>query len=131
MTTASGMRSNPQIIAARSLDLASELPFGTVIKVEHIVKDTPNCQFDKVESQIGYRVSGDTMNSRWSKKIDILLDQHNTVTVDGGRVVNPALAVGVCTQVKVTVVGHLNPAHVPTTQAALAALFDAPKLAMQ
>jgi 3D (Asp-Asp-Asp) domain-containing protein len=130
MTTASGMRSNPQIIAARSLDLASELPFGTVIKVERTYADTPSCQYSKVAPQIGYRVIGDTMNARFSDTIDVLLDQKNTVPVDG-RMVNPALAVGVCRTVKVTVVGHIDPKSVPATQEALEAMFAQPELAVR
>src|SRR3989344_2886699 len=101
--TASGAWTNPEIVAARSRDLGAELPFGTVIKVERAAADSPRCQFGKVEHLIGYRVIADTMHSRWTDKIDILLDQTDTVLVEG-REVNPALAIGVCGGVTITVV---------------------------
>ena len=33
-TTASGAYSNPEVVAARSQDLADKLPFGTIIELE-------------------------------------------------------------------------------------------------
>src|SRR3989344_4702438 len=101
--TASGAWTNPEVVAARSRDLAAELPFGTVIKIERAAADSPRCQFGKVDHLIGYRVIADTMHSRWTDKIDILLDQTDTVLVEG-REVNPALAIGVCGGVTITVV---------------------------
>jgi len=124
-TTASGLPSNSEVMAARSHDLAAELPFGTVIAIYRAGKDTPNCAYNKVSHLIGYRVIGDTMDSRWTKRVDVELDQNDTVDVDGAQV-NPGLALGVCSGVTVKVVGHLPLSRVPQTQAELAKLF-APK----
>jgi 3D (Asp-Asp-Asp) domain-containing protein len=130
MITASGARSNSEVVAARSRDLGDELPFGTVIKIERVSKDTPGCRFSQIESQIGYRVIADTMHQRWTKKIDVLLDQHNTVPVEG-REVNPGIALGVCRDVTVTVVGTVDINRMPTTQAELAAMFEDATLALK
>ncbi len=54
--TAIGAFSNPEVVAARSGDLASKLPYGTVIAIERAGADTPSCYYSKVQSQIGYRV---------------------------------------------------------------------------
>lgn len=128
--TASGMASNVEVVAARSRDMAGELPFGTVIRVERSVKDTPSCRFSEVEHQIGYRIIADTMHQRWTHKIDIQLDHNDTVVVEG-REVNPALAMGVCNQVTVTVVGKVDMKNPPTTQAELAAMFANPSFAVR
>lgn len=129
-TTASGISSNSEVIAARSQDLAKELPFGTVVKLTREGSDTPGCNFHKVESLIGYRVIGDTMNARWTNRLDVELDAADKVSVEG-RAINPAYALGVCGAVKVTVVGHLPLSRVPSTQAALANLFAPKELALK
>ncbi|HYF28988.1 MAG TPA: hypothetical protein VEA36_01320 [Candidatus Paceibacterota bacterium] len=126
--TASGAWTNPEIVAARSQDLAAELPFGTVIKVERAAADSPRCQFGAVEHLIGYRVIADTMHSRWTKKIDILLDQTDTVPVAGAEM-NPAKAVGVCGGVTITVVGKIDIKEMPATQEELREMFETPALA--
>lgn len=128
--TASGLTSNPEVVVARSRDMAAELPFGTVILLERSTKDTPSCRFSEVEHLIGYRVVADTMHQRWTHKIDVLLPTHDTVAVNG-RDVNPAIALGVCGQVTATVVGRLDLKDVPETQAELAAMFSAPSLALK
>lgn len=128
--TASGVRSNSEVIAARSQDLGQELPFGTVVKLTREGSDTPGCNFHKVESLIGYRVIADTMNARWTNRLDVELDAADKVTV-AGRAINPAYALGVCGAVKVTVVGHLPLSRIPSTQAALASLFAAKELALK
>lgn len=129
-TTASGAYSNPEVVAARSRDLAGELPFGTVIRVERASKDTPGCRFSQVEPQIGYRVIADTMHSRWTQKIDVLLDETHTVPVEG-REVNPGIALGVCRNVKITVVGKVDINRMPTTQAELVKMFGKATLALK
>ncbi len=129
-TTASGMTSNPEVVAARSRDLASELPFGTVILLERSGKDTPSCRFSEVDHLIGYRIIADTMHQRWTDKIDIQFDQTDTVKVNG-RELNPAVALGVCSGVTATVVGHVDMKHAPTTQEELAAMFAEPSLALK
>ena len=128
--TASGMASNIEVVAARSRDMAAELPFGTVIRIERSTKDTPSCRFSEVEHQIGYRIIADTMHQRWVHKIDVQLDQDDTVVVDG-RVVNPALALGVCGGVTITVVGTVDMKNPPTTQAELAEMFATPTYAVR
>ncbi len=128
--TASGSFSNPEVVAARSRDLAGVLPFGTVIKIERTGNDTPRCQFSRVESLIGYRVVLDTMDARWENKLDVLFDAADTVSVNG-KETNPSAALGVCGQVTATVVGHVDPRHVPKTQAELAAMFTDASLAIR
>ena len=128
--TASGMTSIPEVVAARSRDMAAELPFGTVIRLERSAMDTPSCRFAEVEHQIGYRIIADTMHWRWTHKIDVLLDHTDVVPVEG-RMVNPALALGHCTGVTATVVGKVDMKNPPTTQAELAALFAEPALALR
>ncbi len=117
--TASGLRSNPEVIAARSRDLADTLPFGTVIAIEPNGADNPNCHLNAVDAQIGYRVIGDSMNARFTHRVDVLLDQTQTVTVDG-KSVNPSRALGLCTGVTIHVIGYLKLSDVPSTQEALA-----------
>jgi 3D (Asp-Asp-Asp) domain-containing protein len=129
MTTASGAYSNPELIAARSVDLKADLPWGTVIKVSRAGADSHNCRFSEVESQIGYRVIGDSMHSRKREQIDILLDQNNTVPVYG-KEINPALALGLCSDVTIEVVGHIDGVkNFPKTQADLVAMVESSKLA--
>ena len=129
-TTASGMYSHTEVVAARSRDMAAELPFGTVIRVERSTKDTPSCRFGEVEPQIGYRIIADTMHQRWTHKVDVLFDHTNTVNVHG-REVNPAIALGHCEGVTVTVVGMVDLKDPPTTQAELAAMFAEPTYALR
>lgn len=128
--TASGARSNPEVIAARSGDLAADLPFGTVIRVTGPTKDTEGCRFNEIAPLIGYRVIGDAMASRKREQVDILLDETDTVMVHGAEM-NPAAALGLCHGVSVEVVGHINMKHIPTTQAALKKLVEGDKLAMR
>lgn len=124
MTTASGAFSNPEIMAARSVDLKADLPWGTVIKVSRAGADSHNCRFSEVESQIGYRVIGDSMHSRKRAQIDILLDENNTVPVYG-KEINPALALGLCSDVTIEVVGHIDSVkNFPKTQAELIAMVE-------
>lgn len=120
--TASGARSNSDVIAARSRDLAGKLPYGTIIAVmgPSSSDSGPYCGYDSVSHLIGYRVIADSMAARMHNKVDIMLDASDTVTL-GGRQVNPAIVLGACTGVQIRVVGYVNPQHIPSTQAALAA----------
>lgn len=122
-TTAIGAFSNPEVVAARSGDLAYQLPYGTVIAIERAGSDTPSCMYSKVESQIGYRVIADAMNPRISNTIDVLLDQDNTVPFNG-RMINPGRALGLCGQVTVRVVGKIAVKDIPATQAELAQMVS-------
>ncbi|MES2225252.1 MAG: hypothetical protein V4480_00395 [Patescibacteria group bacterium] len=120
-TTASGAFSNPEVVAARSGDLAYKLPYGTVIAIERTSSDNPSCLYSKVESQIGYRVIADAMNPRITNTIDVLLDQNKTVPV-GGSLINPGRALGLCGAVSIRVVGKVAVKDIPATQAELAAM---------
>ena len=127
--TASGIPSNSEVIAARSHDLASKLPFGTVIAIYREANDSPACGFSKVQHLIGYRVIADTTNARFSKRVDVELDAADKV-VFAGRRMNPSRVLGVCSGVSVEVVGRLKLGDVPDTQAELAALINPPLLAL-
>lgn len=120
--TASGAYTNPEVVAARSQDLAAELPFGTVIAIERAGGDTNSCGFSKVEHLIGYRVIADTMNARFTDKLDVLFDADDTVTVHGVAM-NPSRALGVCGTVTARIVGHVDIKHMPESQAELQAMF--------
>ncbi|MDP3958376.1 MAG: hypothetical protein Q8Q36_02870 [bacterium] len=117
--TAAGIRSNPEIVAARSRDLAQSLPFGTIIELT-APKDARSCGFKQVEPLVGYRVIADTMHARKRAQVDLLFGTDEAVKV-GKRSVNPALAVGVC-EVTARVVGRLSMKEIPSTQAELAVL---------
>ncbi|MDD3531541.1 MAG: hypothetical protein PHV99_03075 [Candidatus Pacebacteria bacterium] len=125
--TASGAYSNPEIIAARSQDLANELPFGTIIELDDsTVSSDDTCGFSRVAHRIGYRIIEDTMNARFTKRVDILLDNEaNYATTDKGMK-NAAQVLGVCEGVTVRVVGHVDSNHIPKTQAELAAIVGTP-----
>ncbi|KND51855.1 MAG: hypothetical protein ABA06_01180 [Parcubacteria bacterium C7867-001] len=128
--TASGASSNHEVIAARSVDLATELPFGTIVSVEREAEDSSNCGYRKVEDLIGYRVIGDSMNSRITNTVDILFDQEDTVTI-GERVMNPSRVMGLCHGVTVRVIGRISVKDIPDTQAELAKLVAGGKVAIR
>lgn len=109
--TASGAFSNPEIVAARSVDLAADLPFGTVIQIT-AASSTPGCGIDAVGDRIGYRVIADSMNARMKNKIDILFDEHRT-----------ARTFGICKEVDIKVVGQVDIKKMPKTQEELQAQF--------
>jgi len=127
-TTASGAYSNPEVVAARSRDLAAKLPFGTVIAIERTAKDTPSCRYSKVEHLVGYRVIADSMNARIVNHVDVLMPTGRTVAVDG-RMVNPGIALGKCDQVTVRVVGKVDIKNIPKTQTELVRLIEGTELA--
>jgi len=127
-TTASGAFSNPEIIAARSMDLADELPYGTVIAVT-AATTTPNCGYDYVSEKIGLRVIGDSMAARMRNKIDILLGTKPIPAQEGLRR-NPAKALGFCRNVRIEVVGHVDMRHIPKTQTELAEAVGLAPLAL-
>lgn len=118
-TTASGAYSNPEVVAARSVDLRETLPFGTVIEiVAHNDTKNPNCGFAAVEEHLGLRVIADSMHPRKRNQIDILLPTEKTVRA-AGKAVNPAVALGVCKQVEIRVVGKVAIKDMPKTQSEL------------
>lgn len=124
--TASGIPTNSETIAARSRDLAADMPFGTVIALEAPAKSN-SCGFKTVEHLIGYRVIADTMHERMNKKIDILLNENDTVMIgvngQSKKATNPARALGICS-VTARVVGKIDINDVPETQAELALLVS-------
>jgi len=125
--TSIGVWTNPDIIAARSSDLADELPYGTVIDVLPATT-TPNCGYRFVSEKIGLRVIGDAMNARMRNKIDILMDDE-PIRAQAGMLRNPAKALGFCRDVQIVVVGHVDTKHIPRTQTALAAAVGLANLA--
>lgn len=120
--TASGAYSNPEVIAARSSNLASALPFGTIIAVEGPSAAQNTCGFGVVAPLIGYRVIADAMNPRYTDRIDVLFDTQSNYTLAGGREENAGTILGICRGVTIRVVGHVNINRIPKTQAELAAL---------
>lgn len=115
-TTASGAYSNPEVVAARSVDLKESLPFGTVIEiVAYNDPKNPNCGFAVVEEYIGLRVIADSMHSRKRNQIDVLLPSEKTVRA-AGKIVNPAVALGVCKEIQIRVVGTVTIREIPKTQ---------------
>lgn len=125
LETASGAYSNPEIIAARSRNLAEDLPFGTVIEIDGSnTSSTDTCGYGVVARRIGYRVIADTMNARFTDRIDVLFDTKANYTNADGGVKNAATVLGICKDATVRVVGHVDINHIPKTQAALAALVS-------
>lgn len=115
-TTASGAYSNPEVVAARSVDLKETLPFGTVIEiVAHNDNSNPNCGFSVVEEHLGLRVVADSMHPRKRNQIDVLLPNEKTIFANK-RWVNPAVALGVCKEVEIRVVGKVAIKEIPKTQ---------------
>lgn len=128
-TTASGAASNPEVVAARSRDLKNELPFGTIIEIDGPTGKQNNCGFSVVSPILGYRVIADTMNSRFTNRVDVLFSTKDNYKMADGRMVNASTILGVCHDVTIRVVGHLDPAlmkNLPKTQEALAAIVEAP-----
>ncbi len=126
--TSIGAWTNPDIIAARSSDLADELPYGTVISVMPATT-TPNCGYKYVSERIGLRVIGDAMNARMRNKIDILMDTE-PIRAQEGKMRNPAKAFGFCRNITIAVVGKVDPKHIPKTQTELAAAIGLAQLAI-
>lgn len=124
--TASGAYTNPEVVAARSRDLATELPFGTIIAIEAPANGGKNCGYGAVSSLIGYRIIEDTMNARYKHYIDVLFATEDQFLVKG-RTRNAAGLLGVCSDVSIRVVGHvkaLGNGKAPKTQKELAALVE-------
>jgi hypothetical protein len=88
-----------------------------VIAIE-AATSSPDCGYDKVGQLIGLRVIADTMNAKEHNKVDILLPQKTTNA--NGKTENPAVILGVCKDVTIQVVGHVDIASIPGTQAELA-----------
>ena len=128
-TTASGAFSNPEVVAARSVDLKEQLPFGTVIQVITESSSSPMCGIGMVKEQIGYRVIADSMHPRKRNQIDLLFDNDNKVMV-GSKNMNPALVFGMCKNIRIVVVGKVDINRIPKTQASLRAQIVGGQLAL-
>ena len=123
LTTAWGIRSNPEIVAAVSRDLLGTLPFGTVVALETNNPTGKYCGYEEVEHLIGYRVVADTMNARHTDRMDILFDTDADVEVGTGekrKAINAAKVLASCGNITARVVGKVSLKDVPETQAELA-----------
>ena len=110
-------------MAARSRDLAGEMPFGTIIELDGSTVSRDNtCGYSVVAPKIGYRIIGDTMNARYTDRIDVLFDTDTDYVKPNGTKMNAARVLGICNGITVRVVGYVDINHMPQTQAALAAL---------
>ncbi len=122
LETASGAYSNPEIVAARSRDLARDLPFGTIIEIRGPSSSEGTCGYGIVAPIIGYRVIADTMNARYTDRIDVLFSTKSNYIMPDGSVKNAATILGVCGGTSIRVVGHVDINNLPKTQAELAAI---------
>ncbi len=120
--TASGAYSNPEVVAARSQDLADELPFGTIIEIDGPNAPQNNCGYGIVAPIVGYRVIADTMNVHFTNRIDILFSTQSNYIMNNGVTKNAGIVLGVCSGASVRVVGHININRIPKTQDELATL---------
>lgn len=123
LETASGAYSNPEVVAARSHNLKDELPFGTIIEVDGSNASRESCGYGVVAPLIGYRVIADSMNARYTDRIDILLGTKAEYKTTDKGMKNAAEILGICKGVTVRVVGYVDIKNIPKTQDALAALI--------
>ncbi len=132
LITASGAYSNPEVVAARSRDLADELPFGTIIELDGSgISSDGTCGYSVVAPRIGYRVIADTMNPRYTDRIDVLLDTKKDYATTDKGMKNAAHILGICKGVTIRVVGYVDINHIPKTQAALARIVEGSGLALK
>lgn len=123
--TASGAYSNPEVVAARSRDLADELPFGTIIEFDGSnISSGDTCGYGVVARRIGYRVIADTMNPRYFDRIDVLFDTKAIYPTADNGMKNAAEVLGICNNVSIRVVGHVSINRIPKTQLELAAIVS-------
>lgn len=123
--TASGAYSNPEVVAARSRNLAESMPFGTIIELDgSTIAADGTCGFKAVSSRIGYRVIADSMNARYTDRIDVLFATGANHERANGSTMNAANVLGICKGVTARVVGHVDINRIPKTQAELAALVE-------
>ena len=120
LVTASGAYSNPEIVAARSRDLADKLPFGTIIEIDGSSASQNACGYGIVAPIIGYRVIADTMSARYTDRIDILFSTESNYTLKDGKVKNAGMVLGICDGVTIRVVGYVAIHKIPKTQIELA-----------
>lgn len=122
--TASGAYSNPEVVAARSQDLKDELPFGTIIEINGPTDPNNSCGYNVVEPIVGYRIIADTMNARYTNRIDILFHTKSNYLTKDGKMKNAGMILGICNGSSIRVMGHMNINKIPKTQAELAAIVN-------
>lgn len=122
--TASGAYSNPEVVAARSQDLAEEFPFGTIIEIDGSYVLKKNCGYDIVEPLIGYRVIADTMNSRYTDRIDVLFSTESNYAQKDGSTKNAGVVLGICSGITIRAVGYVAINRIPKTQIELAKIVQ-------
>lgn len=122
LVTASGAYSNPEVVAARSGNLVDELPFGTIIEIVGPSTPNNNCGYNIVAPIIGYRVIADTMNARYTDRIDILFHTESNYKMADGKIKNAGDVLGICSGASVRVVGNIGIKRIPKTQVELARL---------
>ncbi|OGZ02775.1 MAG: hypothetical protein A2946_02985 [Candidatus Liptonbacteria bacterium RIFCSPLOWO2_01_FULL_53_13] len=121
LETASGAFSNPEVVAARSQDLADKLPFGTIIELEGSnISSEHTCGYSVVAKSIGYRVIADAMNARYTDRIDILFNTKANYTTTDKGMKNAAEILGICKGITIRIVGHIDIRNIPKTQTELA-----------
>ena len=120
--TASGSYSNSEVVAARSRDLADELPFGTIIEISGPTAPNNNCGYSIVAPIVGYRVIADSMNARYTSRIDILFHTESNYKMSDGKMKNAGNVLGICNGANIKVVGRVDINHIPKTQVELARL---------
>jgi 3D (Asp-Asp-Asp) domain-containing protein len=123
LITASGAYSNPEIIVARSRDLADKLPFGTIIEISGPSVSNNSCGYGIVSPIIGYRVIADSMNARYTNRIDILFHTESNYKMADGKIKNAGTVLGVCNDANIRVVGYVGINRIPKTQTELARLI--------
>jgi len=119
LVTASGAYANTDIVAARSRDLAVKLPFGTIIEIDGPSVPGNSCGYDVVKPLIGYRIIADSMNSRFTNRVDILFSTKSNYTMTDGKKKNAGTILGICNGANVHIVGFIDlshPNHLPKLQ---------------
>ncbi len=127
-TTAWGIYSNPEVVAAVSHDLRTKFPFGTVVVLEAENPSGKHCGYDKVKHFIGYRVIADSMNARHTQRMDILFDVNADVAYGTGakaKQINAAKVLASCGNITARAVGKVGIKDIPKTQAELAMRVEA------
>lgn len=122
LVTASGAYSNPEVVAARSVNLKNDLPFGTIIELDGPTDAQNTCGYSAVKGLIGYRVIADAMNPRYTDRIDVLFDTKSNFVRPNGTSMNAGNILGICKGVTIRVVGKININQMPKTQAELVTL---------
>lgn len=123
LITASGAYSNPEVVIARSVDLAKALPFGTIVELDgSAISQDNTCGYHIIEPLVGYRVVADSMNARYTSRVDLLFNVQEEYVKPSGKTMNAAKVLGVCNGVGIRVVGYVDINKIPKTQAELARL---------